>query len=495
MDDDGLTSWNPAHFGHTDFQKESDGQLTIFFEDAHEPPDPDDFTSIADYEIAWTEWEQTQQTLQQQEDKQMFNFAAPIDNEIAQLQAKLAELETQKQLLVSSESCANKILVQTGDCVAELLKSGVSQESLRNWAGEIYLRITGIDVGDFYELQMDEIRARWEEKYNEQLSLNSALESRLEELTPDGDINRFKTLKIEELGKEIRELKSDFETVVEERDTALGQLQSGTGEPVSDSVIEGYKKTIVQLTITNQELCEKLNKLRAELPQPQEESAYKAVFKSKSDDQSEEEESKDPRQNPEYLESANNQNIAAEFMRKLDRKARVDSLTWEKLKELPINADVIREIGLAASPKSKTHQYLLEKMPTICAAYINESGDSSDLEWLPESFKNKVEELLEQANSIGDEAEEEAKKSQSTSLSEEQLSENDAWEVLEKIKTAANKLTSGDTVIMRNPESPYLNQERTVLDANGEWVNVRDSDGLTDMWQVSDVELVVNVAA
>ena len=123
-DDDDLTPWNPAHFGHTDFKKESDGQLTIFFEDAHEPPDPDDFASLEAYEIAWVEWEQTQQTLPQQEDTIMnFNITTSFDNEIEQLKAKLAELETQKHRISTR---ANKIVEQVGECVFEMKEGFMS---------------------------------------------------------------------------------------------------------------------------------------------------------------------------------------------------------------------------------------------------------------------------------------------------------------------------------------------------------------------------------
>lgn len=48
--------WNPADFGEVPFKSEAD-QLTIFYDDSHEPPDPDDFNSIEEFEDAWSTWE------------------------------------------------------------------------------------------------------------------------------------------------------------------------------------------------------------------------------------------------------------------------------------------------------------------------------------------------------------------------------------------------------------------------------------------------------
>ncbi|MDZ7970311.1 MAG: DUF4102 domain-containing protein [Nostoc sp. DedSLP03] len=51
------TRWNPAHFGEVPHKVSDNGQLTIFFDDSEEPPDPDDYLTLDDYEQAWGEWE------------------------------------------------------------------------------------------------------------------------------------------------------------------------------------------------------------------------------------------------------------------------------------------------------------------------------------------------------------------------------------------------------------------------------------------------------
>ncbi|MEH2351928.1 DUF4102 domain-containing protein [Nostoc sp.] len=51
------TRWNPADFGEVPRKLSDNGQLTIFFDDSDEPPDPDDYLNLDDYEQAWAEWE------------------------------------------------------------------------------------------------------------------------------------------------------------------------------------------------------------------------------------------------------------------------------------------------------------------------------------------------------------------------------------------------------------------------------------------------------
>ncbi|MEH2128312.1 hypothetical protein [Nostoc sp.] len=51
------TRWNPAHFGEVPRKLEDDGQISIFYDDSDEPPDPDDYLNRDDYEQDWGEWE------------------------------------------------------------------------------------------------------------------------------------------------------------------------------------------------------------------------------------------------------------------------------------------------------------------------------------------------------------------------------------------------------------------------------------------------------
>ncbi|OKH17308.1 hypothetical protein FACHB389_34760 [Nostoc calcicola FACHB-389] len=48
--------WNPADFGEVPRLADGD-QLTIFYDDSSEPPDPDDYQNLDDYNCAWREWQ------------------------------------------------------------------------------------------------------------------------------------------------------------------------------------------------------------------------------------------------------------------------------------------------------------------------------------------------------------------------------------------------------------------------------------------------------
>ncbi|MEH2288309.1 hypothetical protein [Nostoc sp.] len=51
------TRWNPAHFGEVDRLVEENGQVSIFYDDIDELPDPDDYLNLDDYSLAWGAWE------------------------------------------------------------------------------------------------------------------------------------------------------------------------------------------------------------------------------------------------------------------------------------------------------------------------------------------------------------------------------------------------------------------------------------------------------
>ncbi|MEO1559473.1 MAG: DNA N-6-adenine-methyltransferase [Cyanobacteria bacterium J06632_19] len=49
--------WNPAHFGEVPRKLDSNGNPTVFWDESLEPPDPDDFDNLIEYEEAWQKWE------------------------------------------------------------------------------------------------------------------------------------------------------------------------------------------------------------------------------------------------------------------------------------------------------------------------------------------------------------------------------------------------------------------------------------------------------
>jgi hypothetical protein len=49
--------WNPADFGEVPRKVGDDGQLTTFYDESLEPPDPDDYLNQEEYCLAWRQWE------------------------------------------------------------------------------------------------------------------------------------------------------------------------------------------------------------------------------------------------------------------------------------------------------------------------------------------------------------------------------------------------------------------------------------------------------
>ncbi|MFB2836864.1 hypothetical protein [Floridanema evergladense] len=49
--------WNPADFEPMEFQAEDNGQLNLLQPTTTEPPEPDDYPNLQDYEAAWAAWE------------------------------------------------------------------------------------------------------------------------------------------------------------------------------------------------------------------------------------------------------------------------------------------------------------------------------------------------------------------------------------------------------------------------------------------------------
>ncbi|MFM5928899.1 MAG: hypothetical protein ACKO9U_23785 [Dolichospermum sp.] len=344
--------WISAHFGHLDFQKESDKQT---------------------------------QTLPQ-EGIMNFNITTSFDTEIENLRERLAELETQKHHI---STCANEIVAQVKECVDEMKRVGVSNKNLTDWAMLLYKEITGDTPAN--ESAIDQVRSAWEEKqnqwYKEREEIEKEWKDKYKQLltTTNKQIDQLTTERDELLNKQTGELFKDepsktrtellrkVSDLTVDRDTAL-------------RMVEGYKNTTLQLTIANQKLTDEVTELRGE--------SHTILKELETQAEESEESGEDPRQNPEFLKATKNQEIVAKFLKKLDRISHVDKLTWQRIKELPLNSETILELALQVSPKSRTHKYLLEQMPLICAKYIQETNDDSDLDWLPKDFVELVQKAL-----------------------------------------------------------------------------------------------------
>ncbi len=92
---------------------------------------------------------------------------------------------------------------------------------------------------------------------------------------------------------------------------------------------------------------------------------------------------------------------AQEFVAKIKTKkdagamtsGRSQTIAWEQVKELcQGEVKALREISLAC--KTKTQKDWFAGVPELLADYINRTGDRADLDWIGDSAKAKVEELL-----------------------------------------------------------------------------------------------------
>ncbi|MFM6282344.1 MAG: hypothetical protein ACKN9K_28620, partial [Dolichospermum sp.] len=309
--DDELILWNPDHLGHVDFKSESDGQLTI--------------------------WE-----TQKQEEIMNFNI---IDTEIENLRERLAELETQKHRI---STCANGIVTQVKECVDEMKRVGVSNKNLTDWAMLLYKEITGDTPTN--ESAIEEVRSAWEEKQNQWYKEREEIEKewkdkykqlltttnkQIDQLTTERDelLNKQGTdeLFIDEPSRARADLLRKVSDLTVERDKAL-------------QLVEGYKNTTLQLTIANRKVTDEMNELRDE--------SHTILKELETQAEESEELGEDPRQDPRFLEDTKNQEIVAKFLKKLDRISHVDKLTWQRIKELPLNSETILELALQVSPKS-----------------------------------------------------------------------------------------------------------------------------------------------
>lgn len=100
--------WNPEHFDSSPDHKADGDQLTIFLETGNEPPDPDDFKSIAEYEEAWKQWEISNSLICAQESASDFHLpeSKREDFNLSDLQKPM----TTAQAFLKSDSQESPIL-------------------------------------------------------------------------------------------------------------------------------------------------------------------------------------------------------------------------------------------------------------------------------------------------------------------------------------------------------------------------------------------------
>jgi phage N-6-adenine-methyltransferase len=142
-----VDSLNPADFGNLPYKADGD-QLTIFC-DYNEPPDPDDYPTIPDYEQAWAEWEKKIPNAQypMPKDKTMttfqFSSTSVIAEQIAQLQEQLNHLTASLKPFQECEQKAEDLRLQVAEYSREMADKGIPQIDIFNWAKSLYSTASG----------------------------------------------------------------------------------------------------------------------------------------------------------------------------------------------------------------------------------------------------------------------------------------------------------------------------------------------------------------
>lgn len=123
--------WNPEDFGEVPFKSEAD-QLTIFYDDSHEPPEPDDFNSIEEFEDAWSKWqsvrEQVTNATQETAPEHICNNSSDVTSTTPQLSNTSVREQAQQGLQVAPEHIdigSNKVAQITN----YLSNTGVREQS------------------------------------------------------------------------------------------------------------------------------------------------------------------------------------------------------------------------------------------------------------------------------------------------------------------------------------------------------------------------------
>jgi len=300
-------AWDADDFGDT--PRKVDGiQLTIFYDDSHEPPDPDDYSTLADYEWAFSKWQLINQSM---ENTMTFQFSqTEIANQIAQLQEQLNQLTATLQQYRECEEKAEKMRLGVAEWGAEMISRGINQIDLLKWAKSLY-------------------SAACDEEFVEGgASLIEAVAQRDEALAKIKENDNY------------RKLYDDVRAECDQLKKQLTKIESPTLIPIVENIedikkVEVPKKTRVDVRVKGRE-----------------------------------------------------------FINSVKTKSGMNNISWTDISKVcEGNKLILKEICLEAT--TKYQEELIEKIPGLLADYIAETGDITDMSWIGNILKSKVEELLE----------------------------------------------------------------------------------------------------
>ncbi|WP_242049409.1 KOW motif-containing protein [Aulosira sp. FACHB-615] len=304
-----------------------------------------------------------------------FPEADAIAQQIAQLQE---QLEIYNQCKVNANRVKEQVVIQA----QLMLELGVSQQSITDWANRIYFLVTGTNVGEMATKSVElAAKLMLAEQDNQSLKdERDRLLSRIKELENPQPTEQFK--------------KGDRVS------TDMGEEGEVTGF--------AYGNTIVKMTNGEfQFRADQLTKVdtrfevgdRVRITKGQHKDKF-AVIKEVGNQIScwVDEEfffHFSPSQLIKIEEKPTNPQTEAqkrgqEFIAGVKKPADV---TWGQISDVcQRDRAVLKEISLNA--RNKAQKALVEQLPQKLADWIEETGDRTDLEWVGDTLKAKVEELL-----------------------------------------------------------------------------------------------------
>jgi DNA (cytosine-5)-methyltransferase 1 len=453
--------WDAADFGEVARKADGD-QMTIFYDNSAEPPAPDDFATIADYERAWSEWESANeesinnyQLPEKAEEKIMatfqFSTTQQITEQIAQLQAQLNQLTDTLKPYQEYEESAEELRLQVAEYGSKMSKAGIPQSEVLKWAKALYASVSGMEFIEsnnsvvaaqneviaqlkndlaiakcavgianserdkatlLLETAIPIAQERAEEIRDERLKLMADLTSAIAERDEAIAVKMNESIRAVEKIMKLEDENAELKSLSQQTDAStIEVLQKENASLITKIEKLELAELKTQSVIGTEELDANDLELTDDAPIPQQDHNFQLsdTFGLPSDDHVEVTNveqglvvgihgnaiAPDKDKHPDIK----SQGRADKFLASVRSKGRVNSVVWQDISEAcQGDRDTLKEIHLQAT--TKYQKDLIEKLPTLMADHITETGDITDMQWVGNHFKSKVEALLEVKKSL-----------------------------------------------------------------------------------------------
>ena len=268
--------------------------------------------------------------------KIMFNFPQTQDicQQIAQMQQQLKQLTDSLQPFKELEDKANEILVEATEHAQLMREKGVEERSLTDWANQIYSAIGGEAIAQSDSEAVKVLQAE-----------NASLIAKIDEL----------------------------EKLTDDMDAQLAEQQHLPE-------VEALQQELEEVRTYNQSLSKNIQELSVELSEAKNKARSKEIS----------EEIVVEKQGTEEMEAAYR---GRTFIEQYTLRSEFKLISWSDIAAVcQQDFDALKEMFLVA--RLKTQKDFVESIPKLLADYIASTNDQSDLDWVGDGIKKKVENLL-----------------------------------------------------------------------------------------------------